>query len=163
MRSEYFRLQYGTPMIRLKDTRHPNTAAFLGSAIAIAEYYGFSPLEGMPRALATVGAPARRALLPLSKVESEISFARRDERTLLSSARKCLNSLHAPVNLASAATAGPINIPHSGTLLAWRTLASQTGIPSMSLELHVVGSSSAIAEALLIVVANAIAQEAGIN
>ena len=32
-------------MIRLRDTKHENTAAFLGSAIRIAEYYGFVPLD----------------------------------------------------------------------------------------------------------------------
>ena len=36
-------------MIRLKDTRHASTAAFLASAIKIAEYYGFTPLESAPR------------------------------------------------------------------------------------------------------------------
>ena len=148
-------------MIRLKDTQYSNTAALLGNAIRIAEYYGFAPLDGMPRN--TMGSPNKHAVLPLSKVESAISFARRDERALLSSARKCMNCLRPQVNLPSASATGPIAAPHSGTLLAWRTTASTTGIPSVSLELHVVGSSSAISEALLIVVANAIAEEAGIK
>ncbi len=151
-------------MIRIKDTQYPNTAAFLGNAIRIAEYYGFAPLEGMQRNPANTGAASsKRGVLPLAKIESAIAFARRDERTLLSSARKCMSCLPTQVNLPSASATGPIAPPHSGTLLAWRTLASTTGIPSVSFELHVVGSASAIAEALLIVVANAIAQEAGIN
>ncbi len=133
-------------MIRLKDTQHPNTAAFLGCALRIAEYYGFSPLEGMPRAAASVDGVARQPIMPLSKVESEITFARRDERSLLSAARKCLNSAQ-----------------RNGALLAWRTLESTSGIPSISLELHIVGPSSAIAEALLIIIANAIAEESGIK
>ncbi len=150
-------------MIRLKDTQYPNTAAFLGNAIRVAEYYGFAPLEGMQRNPANTGSANKRGVLPLSKIESAISFARRDERTLLSSARKCMNCLPTQVNLPSASATGPFAPPHSGTLLAWRTLPSTAGIPSVSFELHVVGSTSAIAEALLIVVANAIAEEAGIN
>ena len=150
-------------MIRLKDTQYPNTAAFLGNAIRIAEYYGFAPLDGMQRNPAYAGSSNKRAVLPLSKVESEISFARRDERMLLSSARKCMNCLPTQVNLPPASATGPAAPPHSGTLLAWRTLPSTAGIPSVSFELHIVGSTSAIAEALLIVVANAIAEEAGIS
>lgn len=150
-------------MIRLKDTQYPNTAAFLGNAIRIAEYYGFSPLEAMQRNPANTGSSNKRAVLPLSKIESTISFARRDERTLLSSARKCMSCLPTQVNLPPASATGPAAPPHSGTLLAWRILPSTTGIPSISFELHIVGSTSAIAEALLIVVANAIAQEAGIG
>ncbi len=133
-------------MIRLKDTRHPNTASFLSDAIRVAEYYGFSPLEKIPRASIPVGG-VKRPYMPLSEVESQISFARRDERALLSSARKCLACLGADVG---------------ASVLAWRTSEGTAGIPSMSLELHVVGPSSAIAEALLIVVGNAIAEEAGI-
>ena len=150
-------------MIRLKDTQYPNTAAFLGNAIRIAEYYGFAPLDSMQRNPAYAGSSNKRAVLPLSKVESDISFARRDERTLLSSARKCMSCLPTQVNLPSASATGPAAPPHSGTLLAWRTLPSTAGIPSVSFELHIVGSTSAIAEALLIVVSNAIAEEAGIS
>lgn len=131
-------------MIRLRDTRYPHTAAFLGSAIRVAEYYGFSSLDRMPR----TGTPARLQPLALAKVESEIVFARRDERALLSSARKCLLALGGQ---------------RSRTLLAWRIAPSTAGIPSTSLELHVVGPSNAIAEALLIIVGNAIIEEAGIS
>ena len=128
-------------MIRLKGTRHENTASLLSSAIAIAEFYGFSHLEGIARAPVN----SARPMLPVSQVESEISFARRDEKGLLSSARKCLACVQT-----------------GGALLAWRTALATTGIPSIALELHIVGPSSAIAEALLIVVANAIAEEAGV-
>ena len=100
----------------------------------------------MPRAAASVNGIARQPIMPLSKIESEITFARRDERSLLSSARKCLNSAQ-----------------RDGALLAWRVLESGSGIPSMSLELHIMGPSSAIAEALLVVVANAITEESGIK
>src|SRR3989338_9430561 len=146
-------------MIRLKDTQYPNTASFLGNAIRIAESYGFSPVDTMPRSAAAL----RRPLMPLSKVESEFPFARRFGRSLLSSARKCLRCLQAVAHSAPAAAGIPLVVPHSGTLLAWRILPSQSGIPSMSLELHIVGTGSAIAEALLIVVANAIAEEAGLS
>src|SRR3990167_4099336 len=78
-------------------------------------------------------------------------------------ARKCMSCLPALVNLTSASATGPFAPPHSGTLLAWRTLTSTTGIPSVSFELHIVGTTSAIAEALLIVAGNAIAEEAGIK
>jgi len=94
----------------------------------------------------------KRAVMPLAKVENEITFARRDERALLSSARKCLVRL--PVH------EDPRN---AQTLLAWRTVVGNSGVPSVSFELHVVGSPSAIAEALLIVVGNAIAEESGIG
>jgi hypothetical protein len=48
-------------------------------------------------------------------------------------------------------------------LFTWRIAQSQSAIPSVSLELHVIGHSSAMAEALLIVVGNAIVQNAGIQ
>ena len=152
-------------MIRLKDTRHSNTAAFLDSAIRIAEYYGFLQLDLIPRTVSSAGS-IKRPIMSLAEIEPEISFARRDERTLLSSARKCLICLPAiqtiqPVS-AGPGTARPV-AQSDETLLAWRTLASTSSPASISLELHVVGPSSAIAEALLIIVANAIAEESGIG
>jgi histidyl-tRNA synthetase len=134
-------------MILLKDTRHSNTAAFLADAIRLAEYYGFAPLERLPRASVPVGG-AKKPHMPLSKVESEISFARRDERALLSSVRKGLACLPAG---------------RESSVLAWRVTSGLSGIPSVSFELHVVGPQSAVAEALLIVVGNAIAEEAGLS
>ena len=134
-------------MIRLKDTRHQNTASLLSDAIRVAEYYGFLPLEGMPRASLPVGG-IKRPHLPLSKVESEVSFARRDERALLSSARKCLACLGAA---------------RDASVLTWRINTSTVAIPSVSLELHVVGPHQSMAEALLVVVASAIAEDAGLS
>ncbi len=133
-------------MIRLKDTRYPNTAAFLSNAIRIAEYYGFAPLERLPRASTPVGG-VKRPHLPLSQVESEVSFARRDERALLSSARKCLSCLSARPG---------------ATMLAWRIVNGTAAMPSVSFELHVLGARQAMTEALLIVIGNAIAEEAGL-
>ncbi len=128
-------------MIRLKDTHFQTTNAFLESAINVAEYYGFSPLESISRA------PRALSTLTSNTKDSDIAFARRDERTLPSAARKCLACVRPP----------------HGTLLAWRTVNSSTSIPGTSLELHVMGAGSTITEALLIVVANAISEEAGIK
>src|SRR3989344_3052739 len=130
-------------MIRLKDTHHSNTADFLSAAIHIAEYYGFVPLDEMR--VQRQSESERRGNVP--KKESEILYARRDERTLASAARKC----------AACARSYPEGF------LTWRTIAGSAGTPATTLELHVVGTASAIAEALLLVVAGAIAEEAGIT
>ncbi len=128
-------------MIRLKDTRHSSTADFLGAAIRVAEYYGFAPLEEMRTSREK--SDGKR----MSKNDSEIAYARRDERPLTSSAKRC----------AAAARA------QKDGVLAWRTVQNTAGLPAMTLELHVVGSGSAVAEALLLVVAHAIMEEAGVS
>lgn len=141
-------------MLRLKDTRHQNTASFLDSAIRIAEFYGFSPIDGPQQNAAHAESQSakteKRRLPSLSECEAQISFARRDERALLATARKCL------------ARAGTKDMS-----LLWcvstGSLKERSGIPATALELHIVGSSGAIAEALLIVVADAIAEDAGIK
>jgi histidyl-tRNA synthetase len=133
-------------MIRLRDTKHPNTADFLNSAIKVAEYYGFAPLDEMR--IAKERDEKFRATS--AKAESEISFARRDERNFLSAAKRCAQRARSQ-RLAGA----------SDQFLAWR-LGGTSGAPHQTLELHVVGTTSAIAEALLLVVANAIAEEAGV-
>ena len=130
-------------MILLKDTTHQSTASFLSTAIRIAEYYGFNPLEHMPKSKETA---RLEKIQPLSKIESEIAFARKDERSLLQAARKCL-----------------VSAREDGALLAWRIVNTSVGVPSVSFELHIAGPSSTIAEALLIVVADAIAAESGIQ
>jgi hypothetical protein len=152
-------------MIQLKDTRFPNTSAFLSHAIGIAEYYGFAHLDTLPRTVHPN--PARRPL-PLAKVESAISFARREERTLLTAARKCVARMPVPKHLRAVIVPsrdGIVVVPPvtDDTLLAWRVVGGAPGIPSVTLELHIVGHASAIAEALLLVVANAIAEEAGVK
>jgi histidyl-tRNA synthetase len=132
-------------MLRLKDTKYPNTAAFLQSAISIAEYYGFTSLEQAPK---RHGNEIRQMRERSNKNENEISFARREERPLISSAKRCVNCARVPEE----------------SLLLWRTTAdTKGGIPTASIELHIVGTYSAIAEALLIVVANTIAEEAGLG
>lgn len=136
-------------MIRLKDTKHQNTAAFLSDAVRIAEFYGFAPLDQMTRNSLNARSTKNR-----TEKEQEFSFARRDERPTLSSVRKCIACT--PVKLS------PENVPIREPLLAWRVTETKQQMPSMNLELHVIGSSLSVAEALLVVVANTIAKEAGI-
>ncbi|KKW34044.1 MAG: Histidine-tRNA ligase [Candidatus Giovannonibacteria bacterium GW2011_GWA2_53_7] len=142
-------------MFRLKDTQHQNTAEFLSSAIRIAEYYGFSSLEEagkLPRLkeVVLVNPVEKRKIPSAAECESGMVFARRDERALVSAAKRCLSSLR-----------------DTGSRLLGRQSPSasreRSNVPSVVLELHVVGSSGAVAEALLIVVADAIAAEAGIK
>lgn len=145
-------------MLRLKDTRHQNTSGFLNSAINIAEYYGFVSLDEALRAPRAKeeprianAKPIERFRVPtVSECESDVSFARRDERALVATAKKCLSCAKS-----------------AGTKLLWRHTigprAERSSIPASALELHVIGISGAIAEALLIVVADAIAAETGIK
>ena len=145
-------------MLLLKNTEHRTTASFLASAIRTAEYYGFKSLEETPRyvkgkeevELAKQKPKEARRIHTVAECESEMFFARRDERALIATAKKCL----------SCAKDG-------GTLLVWKHVAGpsreRSNIPTSALELHVIGASGAIAEALLIVVADAISAEAGIK
>ena len=129
-------------MIRLKDTKCQNTAAFLSSAIHTAEYYGFKPLDTMVRERLRAPASTRK--------ESEMAFARRDERQLFGSAKLCVACVRNP----------------NETLFIWRLIKNskdRSGLPGSSLELHVIGAPHAMAEALLIIVADAIAADAGLT
>jgi histidyl-tRNA synthetase len=141
-------------MIRLRDTRHQNTAGFLKSSIGIAEYYGFMPMEDALRAsvvnakreLLNPNPTAKPAPAPTAKIETEIAFARREERTLAAVARRAATCMRS----------GP------DARLFWRTVSGGQNMPSLSLELHVIGTQSAIAEALLLIVGNAIIEDAGL-
>lgn len=135
-------------MIRLKDTKHPTTSSFLSSAIRVAEYYGFSHLDDMDRQKQ----PPRDQKKRSAKNDIDVLFARKDERPLPSIARKLLQCMKVPA---------PEQVQDA--LLAWRIGKESASNPYTSLELHIVGTSSAIAEALLIVVANAIIQESGVS
>src|SRR3989338_1682033 len=95
-------------MLRLKDTRHQNTASFLQSAIRIAEYYGFKPLEDAPKKDA---ATLRQIRERVRKNETEISFARKEERPLIVSGKSCALSAR----------------NHDESLLLWRTTTDQSG------------------------------------
>jgi len=128
-------------MIRIRDTRHPSTAAFLTDAIRIAQYYGFSSFDQMPRSH-----DPKRKLPTIEEVEDAILFARREEKGLSSVARRALSLSR---------TDGP-------ALFAWRVVPNAGAIPSVSLELHVIGHPTAMSEALLLVIADAITREAGL-
>lgn len=129
-------------MIRIRDTRYSSTAALLSDAVRIAEYYGFTPIENLPR-----GGSQSRKPPAAAEVEGQLVFARKDEKSLPAVARKAAQSAR-----------------ESGeALFAWRITQSSGSVPSISLELHVIGHASAMAEALLIVVGNAIVQNAGIE
>lgn len=128
-------------MLRLRDTRHPHTAALLENAVRVAEYYGFQPVDRF-----------QRMKLPApTGAKAEPVFARRDERALMVSAKLCASCVRKP----------------NETLLLWRVnangLKDRAGIPVHALELHVVGAPHAFAEALLIIVADAIAADAGVT
>lgn len=129
-------------MIQLKHTRHQSTAALIERAIRTAEYYGFTSLD----ARLTKG----KSPLPQQKIDN-LQVARRDEKTLLQSAKLSLSANR-----------------HQGEIpLFWRVAKNQPGVrgpvASLTFELHVVGAPAAIAEALLITVINAIAEESGIG
>lgn len=127
-------------MIRLKGTRFDDTASFIDHAVGVAGYYGFVPMDTLKR-----HAP-RHGDGPLKqKLEDELVFARREERSLAAVARKSVAGMP----------------PDGQAALAWR-VAGGSSAASPTLELHVLGVPSGIAEALLIVVTDAIAREAGI-
>ena len=130
-------------MIQLKDTQVANTAALVARAIATAEYYGFAPVE---RELAR----GKQQLAPQAK-GSEMIFARRDEKPLMQSAKITLT----------------VQRRDREVPLLWRVVQHPAGArsvnPCVALELHVLGAPTAIAEAVLIVVANAIAEEVGLK
>lgn len=136
-------------MIRLKDTTHPSTASFFHAALRVAEYYGFTPLDELTR-----NALNARPAKSKSPKDSELNFARRDERAYLSGVRKCVSCV--PVRMTQD------NVPIREPLLAWRITGGTQQIPSMNLELHVIGSPLSVAEALLLIVAHTIAKEAGV-
>mgnify|MGYP003393156427 CR=1 FL=1 len=126
-------------MICLKNTRHSDTGALLTSAINIADWYGFNALDTLPKRELD-----RRA----ARVSDlDITYARRDERTLPAAARSCIARMETPQH----------------TVLGWRIVSSGGAVPSTALELHIVGTHANIAEALLIAVAHAILEDAGIT
>ncbi len=129
-------------MIRLKGTPYQNTAAFLASAARTAEYFGFESLDALPRARGA----ARKHLPPGARPDSDIAFARKDERALPSAVRKILGIQPLP----------------SRATLAWRVVPAQ-GAATVSFELHAAGIPSSIAEALLIVAAHAVLKEAHVE
>lgn len=135
-------------MFRLKDTRHQNTASFLSSAIQIAEHFGFEAISDAPSRSIEQTPPrdVRRRIPSAAECEEKLLLARRDERSLVSSARRCL-----------------LRAKDGEAQLLWRLSAAPAREPATALELHVIGTGEAIAEALLIIVAYTIAEDAGIT
>lgn len=131
-------------MIEIKSTPYSSTASVLASAIATAEYYGFKPMELMQK-----NDHEKRPLTSedIARIESALTFARKEERALNPVARKL-------VSLAR---------PDHGVLLAWRITKGSGSTPSMNLELHVFGTTSVFAEALLLVVTRSILKQFGIK
>jgi histidyl-tRNA synthetase len=136
-------------MIRLKDTKLASTSSFLNHAIRIAEFYGFAPLDEMTRQSLNVNRNKKS-----KSGDGDISFVRRDERLIPSGVRKCVACV--PVKVSEE------NVQSREPLLAWRVSGGTAALPSKGLELHIIGTSSALAEALLIVVTHAIIEEAGV-
>ena len=127
-------------MIRLKGTAYSSTANFLAAAGEIAEYYGFEHFQDLQKEKS-----ALRPLPPGAKADTDIVFARKDEKNLPSAAKRLAQCIHPGV-----------------ATLAWRAVPQQNG-QGVSLELHVTGIPTSIAEAILIAAANAITKEAGIS
>ncbi len=128
-------------MIRIRDTKHESTSDFLSSAIAVAEYYGFVPAE-------SVSPREKDSTEKKAAPSGEINYARKDERAFAQSVKAC-------------STLGDTK----RSLLLWRVNAPKSSErpTALNLELHVIGTSLPIAEALLIVVSDAIAHEAGVT
>lgn len=130
-------------MIQLKDTQVSNTASLIATAIRTAEYYGFTGADGLlARGKRTLPVPAKN---------TEMFFARRDEKPFLQSAKTMLTIARRDHE-----------VP-----LVWRVVkypaGTRSAFPCITLELHVLGAPTAIAEAVLIVVANAVAEEVGLT
>lgn len=126
-------------MIHLKGSPYQNTASFLSSASEIAEYYGFAFFQDLERN--KIQPPT---LPPGARTDADILYARRDERTMPSAARRL------------ALSSGP------DALLAWRTITLPSGA-GVAFELHAAGIPTSIAEAILMAAADAIAKESGVQ
>lgn len=130
-------------MIQLKDTQHKSTASLLSSAITTAEYFGFKSIDTLPRSPQA----KRIASIDIDKVDSQVNFARREERALGAVVRKFV----------------AVNPPSHGVTLAWKVTRTTGTNPTATLELHIFGTSTVLAEALLIVVTRAILESIGIS
>lgn len=129
-------------MIRIRDTRYPSTAALLSDAISVAEFYGFVPFDSHQTTKSDNKKRPNK-----QEVENAIEFARRDERILSSVARRIASLQH----------------PEHEALFSWRVVEGSGPTPTATLELHISGQPSAIAEAILVVVAHAINREIGVT
>lgn len=129
-------------MLQLKDTPFKHTNGFLEHALSVARFYGFEPFESVAQACKGIRRGNGMALS-----ETEPMYARRDERTLASTARVCALGTSDHVQFVSRIAT-----------------STQRGFaPSVSLELHISGMQGAVAEALLITIADAILSDAKVE
>ncbi|MDB5188011.1 MAG: hypothetical protein JWO50_531 [Candidatus Kaiserbacteria bacterium] len=130
-------------MIQIKDTPYSSTASLMQSAIKTAEFFGFQELDSIPRS------PTAKKFsnTDVAKVESNVLFARREEKALSAVARKFLSVVP----------------PSHGVTLAWKVRRTTGTNPQMNFELHIFGTSTVLAETMLIVVTRAILQSIGLQ
>ena len=131
-------------MLNLSLTSLSSTDELLHNAISTAEYYGFSPFESVPRSRALRSNSATK-LSP-----HDVVFVRRDERPL--------------VPLLNSCAWGGLCAQES-PIFFWKQGSTQKTGPNKhtTLELHILGVPSAIAEAMLITIAQAIARDVGLE
>ena len=130
-------------MMPLALTTATTTNELLSRAVNAAEFYGFQPMDNVVK-----GGGTRTKI---DRIDPKgLSFVRRDERSLIPLVNTCAGR-----GLCS--TAHPTFFWRAGA-------ATPSGTNrSVSIELHALGVANAVAEALLINVAQAIAEDAGIE
>lgn len=130
-------------MISFAHTNVSNTTEFLKHAVRTLEYYGFVPFEEAPKGVSV-------QLKPSQKINTKhFNFMHKEERALVPVVHTC-----------AARGLGRREMP----VFLWRHGARHGSGSSRyaTLELHAVGVPSAVAEALLITVASAIAEDIGL-
>ena len=130
-------------MMPLALTTCTSTNDFATRAIRAAEYYGFRPLESYTK--------DHNSRTPIERLSArDLSLVHRDERTLIPLVNMC-------------AAHGLCNVEKP--TFVWRQggVCTSGSNKHVSLDLHVLGVPSAVAEAMLIGVAQAIADDVGIE
>lgn len=129
-------------MIHIANSTCANTAEFLDRAVAVAEYYGFTPIEEAQR----TGGRVQSARIDTNKIQ----FARKDERVLLPLARSYANY--------------ELNESRQPQFVWQMRNPNKSASEDCAVfDLHIVGIPSAVAEATLLSVSNAIADEVGVG
>lgn len=129
-------------MLQIKDTPFKHTNGFLEHALSVARFYGFESFESVAQ-----NYKGARRVSGTATQETEPTYTRRDERTLASTARVF-------------ALGAPDHVQFVSRVVS----SAQRGFaPTVSLELHIFGMQGAVAEALLITIADAILSDAGIE
>jgi len=131
-------------MLRITDIKHSNTALFLEEAVGVAEYYGF---QETAEALSS----HKTSSINIKRIDqSKISFARRDEKPLL-------DIIHICADRGLGSGTKPLFLWREGPAIR------SGGTQYATLELHAIGVKTAIAEAILLAVTDAIAASAGVE